>query len=692
MFKQFRSSSISTMYRGSNTNRGGCRGGRGRGGSKRGAPRGPGGSSRGSYHGISWRDSIGAAAPSSETISIVAPSTAAAGGAGKRGPNRPNLNLAQIFRFFNPSSTDFKPGTVSTLNPSEEFPDGLAVALVYLDDQPRWMSEDIIYADSRLDLLPEYQEQRSLVDRQQTEPTPEDLMARITAELTESIDFKRYGLEDGPDMEVFDEDDNIQAMVVPGEWMQKSHELPELARVDTPSIKYAPTRKQAVAVYMNSSVKSGFKFIAWFAIEEVELFAAKSVDLVRNMQEKNWEGDIEHDWAAIKLRKIKRNEAEWRSFPRVVRSNSQTIVSLNARSGEPEDRKNGDHNIASNSALDADDRKKTELAMSAGLEANGGEAKQYSNTGQDVATEVPCKDGQDSIHLNEGTELARSTMLQARKGDSQHLETLDEYVETVTSESRDACGDNGEHTIEKSLGPETKEADAEGLENPDRDVAGKVSLEKDEDASLEKKDVEVAVATDNEKAEVVNSTSVRDKEGSAKHPMSDGQDQDKAASQQAIKQACRDDEKTEVVAVKQEDEGKDAGDLGMNEVKKEMKKGQEEDTKHDINIAKEKEVEAKKEVGEAVDMRVKEDQEKDMKAEIKVEETELKLECEVGPKEGVGMNSKREALLSLKEEADLKGVVEDGEEKCSSDGLAGALAANKDASEEKIGEGTEAGV
>lgn len=207
-----------------------------------------------------------------------------------------SLTLAQVVRYFNPSATDIKTDPTSILNPSEEFPNGVAFAVVYIDNMNSWMTEDTIYVSSDLHLLPEYAEHKALHVKDHKQPTMEDLTARITAKLTESIDFKRYGIEDGPDMELFDEEDNILSLIVPGDWMSESHEQHGLASVETPSIKYAPAEKQAVAVYTNSLVRSGLKFIAWFTIEEVELFAARSADLLKSMRGKKWEGDVEHEW------------------------------------------------------------------------------------------------------------------------------------------------------------------------------------------------------------------------------------------------------------------------------------------------------------------------------------------------------------------------------------------------------------
>ncbi|KAJ4288222.1 hypothetical protein N0V88_007411 [Collariella sp. IMI 366227] len=306
------------MYRGTNPSRGGRRGGRCRGGGGGRGGRGRGGGNNSFYNINNSRASGGSAVVGSAEGDG---SASAGGGEGRRQYRKPaHLNLAQVFRYFNPSATDIKTNPTSILNPSEEFPNGVAFAVIYTDNMNSWMTNDTIYVSSDLHLLPEYAKHKALLVKDHKETTKEELAARITAKLTESIDFKRYGIQDGPDMELFDEDDNILSLIIPGDWMAEGHEQHGLASVETPSIKYGPAEKQAVAVYTNSLVRSGLKFIAWFTIEKIELFAAGSVDLLKSMRGKKWEGDVEHEWAAIKFHKIKKDELEWRPFPRVVRS------------------------------------------------------------------------------------------------------------------------------------------------------------------------------------------------------------------------------------------------------------------------------------------------------------------------------------------------------------------------------------
>lgn len=204
-----------------------------------------------------------------------------------------------IFTYFNPSVTGFDRDLMSSINSGEENPNGVSFAIVHVQNQPQWMSENIIYVKSNLHLLPQYAEKKSLLLENHNEISHEELVERIAAELTQSVKFDRYGIEDGPDVEVFDEEGEITSLVLPGDWMPVNHESPKFASVDTPSVKYAPVSDDPIAVfagYKSDSNSSGFKFVAWFFIEEIELFAANSLDLARKMHDKKWTGDIGHEW------------------------------------------------------------------------------------------------------------------------------------------------------------------------------------------------------------------------------------------------------------------------------------------------------------------------------------------------------------------------------------------------------------
>lgn len=207
--------------------------------------------------------------------------------------NQANKDLsspaAHIWRHFHPTTKASTRKMVGVLNNSEASPSNLAYVVLTLGEHPHWHGQDTIYVKSRLELLPEYAEKKAQLVEQHKEPSHEEKMERIIAQMTESINFKRYGIEDGPDVECYDNQGNCKSIIVPGDWMSKAYELPEIAGcVDTPSVKYRPAEAEAIAVYACRKWDEGYFFVAWFVIEEIELFAANSLALAYMAHDKKW--------------------------------------------------------------------------------------------------------------------------------------------------------------------------------------------------------------------------------------------------------------------------------------------------------------------------------------------------------------------------------------------------------------------
>ncbi|SPQ21549.1 deedaafe-30ea-41b4-88d9-8a081a9ca191 [Thermothielavioides terrestris] len=119
------------------------------------------------------------------------------------------------------------------------------------------------------------------------------------------------GLGDGSDKEIHNQY-GTSYMTMPSD-----HKPSVPGTVDIPSIKYRPAKQEPIAVYTTTPDSPGFSFLGWFTIEEIQLFAAKSSDLAREMREKKWGGDNRADWAAIKLRRVNKRNSLWRPAPKV---------------------------------------------------------------------------------------------------------------------------------------------------------------------------------------------------------------------------------------------------------------------------------------------------------------------------------------------------------------------------------------
>ncbi len=208
----------------------------------------------------------------------------------------------EIFSHFNPTVYNGGHKPLTTINGTMDKPDAIAYALVYTANQSHWMDDNTLFIKSHLDILPGYEDDKAILDSNHKEMDYDQMMEGITARLTETIRFGRYGIEDGPDVECFNEDDNITSLIVPGDWVEESFELPRAASVVTPSVAYTPDYHQPFAVYAGNGRnpdRTGFKFIAWFFVQKVELFAAKSAALARKMQSARWEADINHEWCVL---------------------------------------------------------------------------------------------------------------------------------------------------------------------------------------------------------------------------------------------------------------------------------------------------------------------------------------------------------------------------------------------------------
>ncbi|KAK0739387.1 hypothetical protein B0T21DRAFT_409737 [Apiosordaria backusii] len=301
-----------------------------RGGNSRGGRGGRGGSrGRGRrYVGAAYAASLAAARESSESVladisNASSPSTS--GFDLRRDPadTRPANNWfgpvsgSVLLKYFNKSLDSPESYQFQTINSSEGNPSGVAFAIINDDDQPLWKDHSIVYTNSRLHLLPGYAEKKAALIAQYQEATEQEKLIRVIEATTENVKFARYGIEDGPDMEVFDPHGFACEIIVPGEWQKKKHENPILIGFNnTPSIKYTPGPHPPLAVFKTLPDDDRVQYILWFRIVEIELFAAKSVALAKNFHKFGVDGSLESEWAALKLSKILPGDAQYRRHPK----------------------------------------------------------------------------------------------------------------------------------------------------------------------------------------------------------------------------------------------------------------------------------------------------------------------------------------------------------------------------------------
>ncbi|KAK0667064.1 hypothetical protein QBC41DRAFT_304720 [Cercophora samala] len=305
--------------RGGGSSRGGRGGSRGRGG----------GRGRGRYVGAAYAASLAPIRENTEhvfsDIANVSSPSVSGGFNLRRHPTtgRPHNNWfgpvtgTILLKYFKCSVDSPESYQFQNLNSSEANPDGVAFAIVDVNDQPLWTKYGgIVYTNSRLHLLPDYAKNKAALLSQHQEATEKEKLRRIIDATTEDIKFHRYGLEDGPDMETYDPHGNVTGMIVPGEWQKKKYENPILAGCNnTASLKYTPGPHSPIAVFEIFPGDDRAQFILWFRIEEIELFAANSAALVEKFHQIGLNGAVDTEWAALKLSRVLPGDPQYRRHP-----------------------------------------------------------------------------------------------------------------------------------------------------------------------------------------------------------------------------------------------------------------------------------------------------------------------------------------------------------------------------------------
>ncbi|KAK4139273.1 uncharacterized protein C8A04DRAFT_16001, partial [Dichotomopilus funicola] len=175
------------------------------------------------------------------------------------------------------------------LNATVDNPTVVSYILVSLAKQPDFLKNNIIYAKARLNLLPGYAEKKGLLLEASQGTSHDEMTERRAVRLSAPRRLPRYQIEDGPDMEVFDDGGQIISMLVPSE-------TPEVTAVNTPTMKYIPPVHDGIAVFAGKPKAAGFRFAGWFTAMEVELFAPNSTALLNKIEAAKLSGDPGREW------------------------------------------------------------------------------------------------------------------------------------------------------------------------------------------------------------------------------------------------------------------------------------------------------------------------------------------------------------------------------------------------------------
>ncbi|KAI1806921.1 hypothetical protein F4811DRAFT_84762 [Daldinia bambusicola] len=248
-----------------------------------------------------------------------------------------------IITYFRGEETDYIAQS-STFHDSKEHPGQLSCMLLFHNANPRWPDDGIVFAKSRLNLLPEYSVKTEEYGEWPTVKQPESPQgsdATVDATTKESMSqsatkddeaghvvtaIKSLSVTDEEKAETTTPSESTDADETPAEEISlgssnrmkcsdirnlpqeeqehlmedqkqrrwRSQELPQFAYISVPPIEYAPSTHAAIAAFEErhsfdyGNNKSIFVFAGWYRIIHISILAPCSEELVR-MQRQKWE-------------------------------------------------------------------------------------------------------------------------------------------------------------------------------------------------------------------------------------------------------------------------------------------------------------------------------------------------------------------------------------------------------------------
>jgi len=239
------------------------------------------------------------------------------------------VSLTDIRHHYWPSSATEESRALSTLNNSAEFPFELTHVVLYHSQNPRWKISKTLFARTNLKLLPDYFEQiDKRVRRKQktinsegwslkfpraTVPMPSPSATTATIPARDQSDEGAPEVSHVKEMEERNED-------------ATTHQMPQKYEIrPVPPIEYKPfgdPPHHPIAMF-EEAVGKEFRFIGWYSISHVSIFAPWSQELVEMLEQKftpldrygnpkpaaklgtdNWMRSMGSEWAAIVFEKI----------------------------------------------------------------------------------------------------------------------------------------------------------------------------------------------------------------------------------------------------------------------------------------------------------------------------------------------------------------------------------------------------
>ena len=252
------------------------------------------------------------------------------------------LTLFDIYSHFWPRTHEEHVGcsSQSTLNASAQSSSLLKYIVLHLDQNPRWKSDGIIFVKSNLTLLPEFREQKERAqnalkfsnkpnddvvvehEEEKVSPTNNAMEQQDSSNADLNVSLKSH-IHKLPVADSQSQDLEVTERGSLRETLKKPLVVP------APPIDYVPSENPPIAVFeqivrLRGEHRRQFAFVGWYLVSQISILAPNSQELVRMlgqkwtkldrfgrpMKEKQrdenaWKASLKHEWAVLKLEKMK---------------------------------------------------------------------------------------------------------------------------------------------------------------------------------------------------------------------------------------------------------------------------------------------------------------------------------------------------------------------------------------------------
>lgn len=228
---------------------------------------------------------------------------------------------------------------LSTLNNSAERPFELTWLLLHKGQNPRWKTDNIVFAKTSLNLLPDYFEKKDKTIREWEKHDPQDSniedqsssLKQSSLDVQESRprptaeqnDHHEDQNADGSSPEVPKDAENVDT-AFDVESIESYTRRRQLRINSAPAIDWEPSAQPPlppIAVFHEAHQKE-YRFIGWYTISRVTILAPYSQELVRMLEQKwtvldrfgnpkkevgrdssGWQRSLAYEWAVVKFEK-----------------------------------------------------------------------------------------------------------------------------------------------------------------------------------------------------------------------------------------------------------------------------------------------------------------------------------------------------------------------------------------------------